>query len=61
MSVFLQSFEGNGLSKDNDCAKIQKAASALTDSLSKRHNITVLQAVVEAKVEVKLECSSVGE
>lgn len=61
MSVFLQSFEGDGRSKDSDCAKIQKAAKALTDTLSKRHNTTVLQAVVEAKVEVKVECSSAGE
>lgn len=61
LSLSPQSFETDGRSKDSDCGQIQRAASAITDALSKRHNTTVLQAVVEAKVEVKVECPSVGE
>ncbi|XP_017294603.1 protein jagged-2 isoform X1 [Kryptolebias marmoratus] len=54
------SFEKDGQLKDSNCGQIQRAASAITDALSKRHNTTVLQAVVEAKVEVKVECPSAG-
>uniref|UniRef100_A0A1A8LUH1 Delta-like protein n=2 Tax=Nothobranchius pienaari TaxID=704102 RepID=A0A1A8LUH1_9TELE len=54
------SFEMDGRQKDGECERIQKAASAVTDALSKRHNTTFLLAVLEAKVEIHVECPSVG-
>uniref|UniRef100_A0A8C6M2C5 Delta-like protein n=1 Tax=Nothobranchius furzeri TaxID=105023 RepID=A0A8C6M2C5_NOTFU len=49
------SFEMDGRQKDGECERIQKAASAVTDALSKRHNTTFLLAVLEAKVEIHLK------
>uniref|UniRef100_A0A8C5HLA6 Delta-like protein n=1 Tax=Gouania willdenowi TaxID=441366 RepID=A0A8C5HLA6_GOUWI len=43
-----------------DCGQIQKAANAITTALSKRHNSTAMQAVVEVKVEMLVECPPVG-
>uniref|UniRef100_A0A3Q2UBM1 Delta-like protein n=1 Tax=Fundulus heteroclitus TaxID=8078 RepID=A0A3Q2UBM1_FUNHE len=54
------SFEKDGRSKDSDCGYIQKAASAITGALSKYHNTTTLQAVVEASVEMQVECPAEG-
>uniref|UniRef100_A0A8C6M1S3 Delta-like protein n=1 Tax=Nothobranchius furzeri TaxID=105023 RepID=A0A8C6M1S3_NOTFU len=54
------SFEMDGRQKDGECERIQKAASAVTDALSKRHNTTFLLAVLEAKVEIHVECPPVG-
>uniref|UniRef100_A0A3B4ZWR4 Protein jagged-2-like n=1 Tax=Stegastes partitus TaxID=144197 RepID=A0A3B4ZWR4_9TELE len=54
------SFEQDGRSKDGDCGLIQKAASAITGALSKRHNSSVILAVVEVKVEMLVECPPVG-
>lgn len=54
------SFEEDGRSKEGECGQIQKAASAITGALSKRHNSTALLAVVEVKVEVLVECPPMG-
>ncbi|KAG8013459.1 Protein jagged-2, partial [Nibea albiflora] len=43
------SFEQDGQSKDSDRGQIQKAASAIIGALSKRHNSTIMLAVVEVK------------
>lgn len=56
-----QSFEQDGRSKDSDRGQIQKAASAIIGSLSKRHNSTVMLAVVEVKVETQVESQPVGK
>ncbi|KAM9842356.1 protein jagged-2-like [Aulostomus maculatus] len=48
------SFEQDGRSKDRDRGQIQKAASAIISALSKRHNSTVMLAVVEVKVETPI-------
>lgn len=56
-----QSFEQDGRSKDSDRGQIQKAASAIISSLSKRHNSTVMLAVVEVKVETQVESQPVGK
>uniref|UniRef100_A0A3B3VLV2 Protein jagged-2-like n=1 Tax=Poecilia latipinna TaxID=48699 RepID=A0A3B3VLV2_9TELE len=45
---------------DNDCGYIQNAAAAITSALSKYHNSTILQAVVEARVEMQAECRAEG-
>ncbi|XP_014834683.1 PREDICTED: protein jagged-2-like [Poecilia mexicana] len=60
MSPSLQSFEMDGQLKDNDCGYIQNAAAAITSALSKYHNSTILQAVVEARVEMQAECRAEG-
>ncbi|XP_015230436.1 PREDICTED: protein jagged-2-like isoform X2 [Cyprinodon variegatus] len=54
------SFENNGQSEDSDCEEIQRATSAITGTLSKYHNTTFLQAVVEASVEMRVECPAQG-
>lgn len=54
------SFEQDGRSKDPDCGQMQKAAGAITNALSKRHNSTVMLAVMEVKVEMLVECPPVG-
>uniref|UniRef100_A0AAQ5WXD6 Delta-like protein n=1 Tax=Amphiprion ocellaris TaxID=80972 RepID=A0AAQ5WXD6_AMPOC len=54
------SFEQDGRSKDGDCGLIQKAAGAITGALSKRHNSSVILAVMEVKVEMLVECPPVG-
>lgn len=54
------SLENIGQPKDSNCANIQKAASAITSVLSKYHNSTILQAVVEARVEMQIECRAEG-
>ncbi|XP_075883760.1 protein jagged-2-like isoform X2 [Nelusetta ayraudi] len=54
------SFEQEGRSKDGDRGQIQKAASAIIGALSKRHNSTVMLAVVEVKVETQVEPPPVG-
>lgn len=56
-----QSFEEDGLSKEGDRGRIQKAASAIISALSKRHNSTVMLAVVEVKVETQVESPPIGE
>uniref|UniRef100_A0A7N6AHJ7 Delta-like protein n=1 Tax=Anabas testudineus TaxID=64144 RepID=A0A7N6AHJ7_ANATE len=45
------SFEQDGRSKDSDRGQIQKVPGAIINALSKRHNSTILLAVVEVKVE----------
>ncbi|MEQ2200383.1 hypothetical protein XENOCAPTIV_028470 [Xenoophorus captivus] len=50
----------DGQAKESDCGYIQKAASAITGALSKYHNTTTLQAVVEASVEIQVECPAEG-
>ena len=60
-SVSLQSFEQDGRSKDGDRGQIQKAASAIISALSKRHNSTVMLAVVEVKVETLVKSPPAGE
>lgn len=57
----LQSFEQNGQSQDGDLGQIQKAASAVVAALSKRHNSTVMLAVVEVKVETVVKSPPAGE
>ncbi|XP_032404173.1 protein jagged-2-like isoform X2 [Xiphophorus hellerii] len=54
------SFEMDGQLKDSDCGYIQNAAAAITSALSKYHNSTILQAVVEARVEMQAECRAEG-
>lgn len=56
-----QSFEEDSLSNDGDRGRIQKAASAIINALSKRHNSTVMLAVVEVKVETQVESPPIGE
>lgn len=56
-----QSFEEDGPSKEGDRGRIQKAASAIISALSKRHNSTVMLAVVEVKVETQVESPPIGE
>lgn len=60
-SPSLQSFEQDGRSKDSDRGQIQRAASAIIGALSKRHNSTVMLAVVEVKVETQVESPPIGE
>ncbi|CAG03764.1 unnamed protein product, partial [Tetraodon nigroviridis] len=47
-------------SKESDRGRIQKAASAIISALSKRHNSTVMLAVVEVKVETQAEPPPIG-
>lgn len=47
--------------KDGDHGQIQKAASAIIAALSKRHNSTVMLAVVEVKVETQVDSLPIGE
>lgn len=47
--------------KDGDRGQIQKAASAIIAALSKRHNSTVMLAVVEVKVETQVDSLPIGE
>ncbi|PWA29810.1 hypothetical protein CCH79_00007720, partial [Gambusia affinis] len=54
------SFEMDGQLKDSDCGYVQNAAAAITSALSKYHNSTILQAVVEARVEMQAECRAEG-
>ncbi|XP_028421411.1 protein jagged-2 isoform X2 [Perca flavescens] len=56
------SFEQDGRSKDSDRdrGQIQKAASAVIGALSKRHNSSIMLAVVEIKVEMPVEPPPVG-
>ncbi|XP_029688534.1 protein jagged-2-like isoform X3 [Takifugu rubripes] len=54
------SFEEDSLSGDGDRGRIQKAASAIINALSKRHNSTVMLAVVEVKVETQVESPPIG-
>ncbi|XP_068608268.1 protein jagged-2-like [Brachionichthys hirsutus] len=55
------SFEQVGQrSKDGDRGQIQKAASAIIGALSKRHNSSIMLAVVEVKVEKRAESPPVG-
>lgn len=56
-----QSFEEDGPSNDGDRGRIQRAASAIINALSKRHNSTVMLAVVEVKVETQVESPPIGE
>ncbi|KAM3842788.1 protein jagged-2-like, partial [Diretmus argenteus] len=49
------SFEQDGRAKDGDRGQIQEAASTIIGALSKRHNSTVMLAVVEVKVETQVE------
>lgn len=56
-----QSFEQDGRSKDSDRGEIEKAASAIIGALSKRHNSTVMLAVVEVKVVKHGESPPIGE
>lgn len=44
-----------------DHSLVQEAASAIVGSLSKRHNSTVMLAVIEVKVETQVTPPSVGE
>lgn len=59
-SLSLQSFEQDGRSKDSDRGQIQKVPGAIINALSKRHNSTILLAVVEVKVET-VDGPAVGE
>ncbi|KAM6913157.1 protein jagged-2-like [Xenentodon cancila] len=54
------SYEKDSQLKNGDCGQIQTAASAITGALSKRHNSTIMLAVVEVKVEMLVECPRVG-
>ncbi|XP_076002790.1 protein jagged-2-like isoform X2 [Genypterus blacodes] len=54
------SFEQNGLSKDADRGQIQRAARAIINALSKRHNSTVMLAVTEVKVLTQVVSPPVG-
>lgn len=56
-----QSFEQDGQSKDRDRGQIEKAASAIIGALSKRHNSTVMLAVVEVKVVKHGQSPPIGE
>lgn len=53
-----QSFQPEDLP---DHSLIQEAASAIVGALSKRHNSTVMLAVIEVKVETQVMAPSVGE
>lgn len=53
-----QSFQPEDLP---DHSLIQEAASAIVGSLSKRHNSTIMLAVIEVKVETQVMPPSVGE
>lgn len=53
-----QSFQPEDL---QDHSLIQEAASAIVGSLSKRHNSTIMLAVIEVKVETQVMPPSVGE
>uniref|UniRef100_A0A8C2Z2F7 Delta-like protein n=1 Tax=Cyclopterus lumpus TaxID=8103 RepID=A0A8C2Z2F7_CYCLU len=61
VEVAMVSFEQDGRAKDGDRGQVQKAASAIIGALSKRHNSTVMLAVVEVKVETQEEPPPVGE
>lgn len=54
-----QSFEQDG--RRDGGRQIQKVRDAFIGALSKRHNSSVLVAVVEVKVEIPGDPSSVGE
>lgn len=56
-----QSFEADGRSKGDDRDKIQNAVTAIIGALSKRHNSTVMLAVVEVKVEKQVDSPPIGE
>lgn len=53
-----QSFQPEDL---QDHSLIQEAASSIVGTLSKRHNSTVMLAVIEVKVETQVTPPSVGE
>lgn len=57
----LQSYDQDGQERDGNRDQIQEAASAIIGALSKRHNSTVMLAVVEVKVETQVMPQSVGE
>lgn len=64
LSSFLplfQSYDQDGQEQNGDRGQIQEAASAIVGALSKRHNSTVMLAVVEVKVETQVMPQSVGE
>lgn len=44
-----------------DHSLVQKAATAIVGALSKRHNSTVMLAIIEVKVETQVVPPSVGE
>ncbi|XP_068195689.1 protein jagged-2-like isoform X2 [Antennarius striatus] len=54
------SFEGEGRPTDGDGGRVQAAASAIISALSKRHNSSIMLAVVEVKVEKRGEAPPVG-
>ncbi|XP_034051221.1 protein jagged-2-like isoform X2 [Thalassophryne amazonica] len=54
------SFEQDGSSKDRDRGQIQKAVSAIINTLAKPHNSTILLAVVEVKGETQVESPPIG-
>ncbi|XP_078145607.1 protein jagged-2-like [Centroberyx gerrardi] len=54
------SFEQDGRAKDGDLGQIQDAASGIIGALSKRHNSTIMLAVVEVKVETQVESPPVA-
>lgn len=53
-----QSFQPADLS---DHSLIQETANAIVSTLSRRHNSTLLLAVIEVKVETQVTTRSVGE
>lgn len=56
-----QSFKDDGRSKGDDRDKIQNAVTAIIGALSKRHNSTVMLAVVEVKVEKQVDSPPISE
>lgn len=54
----LQSFQQD---EQPDHSQIQEAASAIVGTLSRRHNSTVMLAVIEVKVEMPVMAQTVGE
>lgn len=49
------SFEADSRSKETDRGQIQRAASVIINTLSKRHNSTIMLSIVEVKVEMSTE------
>lgn len=54
----VQSFQQD---EQPDHSRIQEAASTIVSTLSKRHNSTIMLAVIEVKVETRIVPQSVGE
>uniref|UniRef100_A0A674E159 Delta-like protein n=1 Tax=Salmo trutta TaxID=8032 RepID=A0A674E159_SALTR len=57
--AMVSSYDQDGQEQNGDRGQIQEAASAIVGALSKRHNSTVMLAVVEVKVETQVMPQSV--